>query len=594
MKKINNIVVLVFTGMVAISCSKSWLTPEPLSFYTPENVYQNPEGLAALAVTLKRDLKEETHNTGKSGTKQYQHLVQEFAASDLASPWSQLDFKKLTPNGSAIYNFLNMFDMMYVNIKNANVLITRTKDVEFKTEAEKNAMLAIGLWYRSYWYYRLVNTYGDVPFIGEEISGAKLDFQSHSRSAILKKIQSDLEFAVQWLPTTAAAGDLTKGAANHLLTKVYLANLEFDKAIASASAVINGPYALMSSRFGKDATDTKQNVIWDLHRPENVSLAANKETILATVDRFEGPSDARSSGLFTMRWYGASWFGANVKDSQGKAGMISTAGNAQYEYLGRGNANVRPTGFYQYDIWSYKGANWKNTTDLRRADANWIDNHEYIYNNPTSVDYGKPVNLARLDAPIDTFRFIYAVPQYIIYAPEQVKGLSIVAGGNGDWYIFRLAETYLLRAEAYYWKNQLTQAAEDVNKVRSRAKALDVSPSEVTLEFIMDERGRELFAEEPRHAEMVRISYMLAKQNLQGYTLANFHEKNYYYDRLKRKNPTYDQKINLNGNIADIAPYHVLWPIPSAIITANTKGVINQNKGYDGAENNIAPLENIQ
>lgn len=579
------------TVIMVLSCSKSWLEPEPLSFYTPENVYQNPEGLAALAVTLKRDLKEETHNTGKAGAKQYQHMIQEFAASDLASPWSQLDFYKLTPNGSAVYNFLNMFDMMFVNVKNANVLISRTQDVNFKTEAKKNAMLSIGLWYRAYWYYRLVNTYGDVPFIGEEISGAKLDFYSHSRTAILKKIQSDLEFAVQWLPTSAGAGDITKGAANHLLTKVYLANLEFDKAIASASQVIDGPYALMSSRFGKDANLSSKNVLWDLHRPENVSLPTNKETILATIDRFEGASDSRSLGLYTKRWYSPSYWAAGVLDSEGKAGMVTSG--PLFDTLGRGNANVRLTGFYQYDIWAQHGATWQNTTDLRRADANWIDNHEYKYNNPASKDFGKPVDITKFSSAIDTFRFIYAVPHYKIFAPDQNPAVGMIVGGNGDWYIFRLAETYLLRAEAYFWKGQLTAAAEDINKVRARAKALPVTSSDVNLELVLDERARELFAEEPRHSEMVRISYMLAQQSLQGYTLANFSEKNYYYDRLMRKNPTYTQKINLNNNIANIAPFHILWPIPSAIITANTKGVINQNKGYDGYEGNKAPLETI-
>ena len=92
---------------------------------------------------------------------------------------------------------------------------------------------------------------------------------------------------------------------------------------------------------------------------------------------------------------------------------------------------------------------------------------------------------------------------------------------------------------------------------------------------------------------MVRISFILAAKNLQGYSLANFSEKNYYFDRVKRKNPTYDQKISMLGNVANIAPFHVLWPIPSTVITANTKGVINQNKGYDGAERNVPPIETI-
>jgi len=150
-----------------------------------------------------------------------------------------------------------------------------------------------------------------------------------------------------------------------------------------------------------------------------------------------------------------------------------------------------------------------------------------------------------------------------------------------------------LRAEAYFWKGRLDLAAADINKVRTRAKALPMTAAEVTIDFIMDERARELFTEEPRHSEMVRISFILAAKNLQGYSLANFSEKNYYFDRVKRKNPTYDQKISMLGNVANIAPFHVLWPIPSTVITANTKGVINQNKGYDGAERNVPPIETI-
>jgi len=572
--------------MMTLSCGKSWLNPEPLSFYTPENVYQDPQGLASLGVTLKRDLKKETHNMGDG----IHNLIMDFAASDLGSPWSQLDFYKLTPNNDVYYNFLKMFNSIYGNIKNCNVLISKVESVEFKDEKEKNALLAQGLWFRAYWYYRLVHSYGDVPFIAEEIEGAKLDFQTHSRKAILKKIQSDLEFAVSWLPVSAAAGDLTKGAANHLLTKVYLANLEFDKAIASATEVINGPYALMTERFGKDAANTYRNVLWDLHRPDNISLSSNKETILATIDRFEAPADARSLGLFTMRYYGCSWFQAAVKDSEGKVGMV--ASGPMYDSLGRGNSNVRLTGFYQYDVWSYKGASWQNTTDLRRSDANWVDKHEYLYNNPSSKDFGKPVNPAYFADPLDTFRSIYATPHYKLYVPEQNPAAQ-PGGGNGDWYVFRLAETYLLRAEAYFWKSQLDLAAADINKVRARAKALPLGSDEVTIDFIMDERARELFAEEPRHSEMVRISYMFAEQNLKGYTVANFSEKNYYFDRLKRHNPTYDQKIEMLGNVANIGPFHVLWPIPSTVITANTKGIINQNKGYDGAARNIPPLEEI-
>jgi hypothetical protein len=86
----------------------------------------------------------------------------------------------------------------------------------------------------------------------------------------------------------------------------------------------------------------------------------------------------------------------------------------------------------------------------------------------------------------------------------------------------------------------------------------------------------------------------MAKSNLSGYSLANFSQKNFFYDRVMRYNNTYEKKVQLLGNTANMAPFHVLWPIPSLVITANTKGIINQNVGYDGAERNVEPLMTIE
>jgi starch-binding outer membrane protein, SusD/RagB family len=589
MKRLIHIsLVLAIVLFTQTSCDTGWLKPEPLSFFSPENVFVDKAGFESLLITMRKDLKAEST---ANATLPMPNLTMEFAASDLASPWSQLDFNNLTPNTDQYYRFLTMFTEIYASIKNTNVLISRIDNIKWASEQEKNVILAEALWHRAYWYYRLVNSYGDVPFINEEIQGAKLNFQSHSRWTILSKIQADLEFASQWLPVVTKAGVPSKGAANHLLTKVYLANTEFDKAIEAANRVIAGPYAMMTTRFGIDAAKANRNLIWDLHRSKNFSIAQNTETILASIDRYEAPPGARSAGLYTMRMYNAQWFQPQVLDSQGKPGMV--ASGVMYDSLGRGNANIRPTGYYQYDIWSYKGDNWRTTPDLRRADINWADIHELKYNNPTSIDFGKPVQIKYLAAQVDTFKHVYAMPHYIMYNPMDDPKATPV-GGNGDWYIFRLAETYLLRAEAYFWKGQLALAADDINKIRTRAKALPITSSEVNIDFIVNERARELFAEEPRHSELVRISYIMAKQNLGGYGLTNFSQKNYFYDRVMKYNNTYEKKIQLLGNTASMSPFHVLWPIPSLVITANTQGVINQNVGYNGAEKNIAPLTKIE
>src|SRR5690606_36917850 len=242
-----------------------------------------------------------------------------------------------------------------------------------------------------------------------------------------------------------------------------LANTEFDKAIEAATMVINGPHELMTERFGADAGDGVHDPIWDLHRPENGNIAENTETILAIVDRFDAPPVASSDGLYTMPHYHSAWHASTVRDSQGKHGTV--ASGPVYDSLGRGNSNVRPTPYYQYGLWNRGTSTWENTPDLRRSDPNWKDLDELFYNNPASVDYGKVIDPANFAAPADTFYTLFAMPVYKTMVLEQ-DPMAAPYGGNGDWYVFRLAETYLLRAEAYFWNGQLSEAAEDINIVR--------------------------------------------------------------------------------------------------------------------------------
>lgn len=296
MYKINQSIFWVLVLVVTASCSDDFLSPEPQSFFSPDNVYVDESGLRALIVTMSKDVKSEHYHFASP-------MVTEYAASDLAVPGPQnsrtvKNFPAvLTPSGDGgVMDYPNkLFDLAYNSIRNANTLVSRVDNIEWDSEDIRNQLLAEGYFYRSYWYYRLVNSYGDVPFIGEEITGPKLDFYTHSRWAILDKIQEDMEWAVEWLPESAAPGQATRGAGNHLLAKISLANLDFDNAITATTRVIDGPYALMSERFGIDADDPEKNVIWDLHRPDNINDPANTETIFSVIDRFEDPNGAKTS-----------------------------------------------------------------------------------------------------------------------------------------------------------------------------------------------------------------------------------------------------------------------------------------------------------
>ncbi|MCE6992639.1 RagB/SusD family nutrient uptake outer membrane protein [Dyadobacter sp. CY323] len=586
--------IIVFSLLLLASCSQDWLKPEPLSFYAPENVFVDEAGFESGLVNCRKEMNADNH-----GDRAVHFLALDFMYTDLACSIEQCDFTKNTPSTVGSRSALqNLFLRSYVYIKNANTIISRIDAITWSDPAVRNRILSEAYWFRAYWYYRLVNSYGDIPWIGEELTDAKLDYKSTSRWAILGQLQKDLEFARQWLPATPARlGNVTKGAVNHLLTKIYLANGEFDSAISAATEVINGPYTLMKQRFGVDKNRAYYNLMWDLHRVQNKNLAENSETIYATVDRADqAPAtwwDLR--GTFSMRHFGPSYW--RVLDATGN--RATNWNTVSGDSLGSGDAAVRTNNYFIYSLWAEKNFKWNTTPDLRRSNSNWIEmgaaTAEIATVRDGSPNLGEPLSKKYLPAQADTVETWFSWPYYKTYAPTPKTPYWVQPhGGQGDWYIFRLAETYLLRAEAYYWKGQTGLAAEDINKVRERAKAPLIAASDVTLDYIFDERARELYMEEPRHSEMVRVSFTLAKLGRDGYSLSGITSKNWYHDRVMRYNHFYKAPLfQIFGNTATLLPQHMLWPIPQSVITANTLGRINQNFGYDGAELNEPALETI-
>lgn len=115
----------------------------------------------------------------------------------------------------------------------------------------------------------------------------------------------------------------------------------------------------------------------------------------------------------------------------------------------------------------------------------------------------------------------------------------------------RVAETYLLRAEAYLRKGDQQKAADDINVVRNRAAAKPVTAARVDIDYILDERARELIIEEPRRLTLSRMGKLV--------------------ERVKKYNPR---------SAAGIQPFHELYPIPQKIIDANSGAKMEQNPGY--------------
>jgi len=169
---------------------------------------------------------------------------------------------------------------------------------------------------------------------------------------------------------------------------------------------------------------------------------------------------------------------------------------------------------------------------------------------------------------------------------------------------------YLLLGECYYWKDQPALAADALNEVRTRAGATPLTAADINIGEILDERARELYYEENRHIELVRISYIYAKtgkpcevfggrvyklDNLSGPGGTNSNVKqtgvNFWYDRVVAKSNFYNKGVKHKWAEYKISVHHILWPVPSTVISTNIKGIINQNIGYPGAEKNKTPLK---
>ncbi|SEJ48712.1 Starch-binding associating with outer membrane [Dyadobacter sp. SG02] len=593
---------LLGAGAMISSCKENWLKPEPLSFYEPDLTFKDLGGLKATLVACERNLRLEWY--GDAMPMITESIFSDIAVegtTDKSGPAQNLNLL-ITPDAQLNhidYNRIGWYWLEgYKGIKYANTAISRIDLPTYKNEQEKNELLGAAYFHRAARYYRLTQQFGDVPLILSEINGPKLDFQSTKREVILKKMKEDLEFAEQWVPVVADKGMVNRGSVSHLLTKVNLALGLFDDAIKSATNVIDGgTHKLMTSRFGANASDASRNVIWDLHRPQNKSIATNTEGLMLVIDRLNMEGNVEG-GMLIMRNAVPLWFN-NINTPSGKRGTIDTYGIEidQVVKYGRGIGRLRPTDYSQNQIWDDKN-------DLRHAPGNWIRMEDILYNNPSLKGddnfYGKNLQLKNADGvvlTIDTIRCWFDWPQYKLYVDDPLRVQP--QGGNSDWYVFRLAETYLLRAEAYAWKGDMAKAADDVNAVRTRANCAPLPAGKINIGTILDERARELYFEEPRKTELTRIAYIFAQTgkpapNGKTYTLDKFSDDNYFYDRVMEKNDFYNKGVKTrHADEYTMSPYHVLWPIPQSAIDGNTQGRINQNKGYAGYEKNVPPLTEI-
>ncbi|NDV59692.1 RagB/SusD family nutrient uptake outer membrane protein [Bacteroides sp. 519] len=616
MKKIIHLKVafLLVVAMALHACGSDFLDPKPLSIYTPENVLTDEAGLQAVVDKVLKELRTEycTDQAPFLTNMKYSDVAVD-GSTDKATPWQDLNNQMLPDGKNNDFAFTRIgwyWDNAYFNIKNCNVVISRVADATFKTEERRNEVLGSAYFLRAYRYYMLTLQFGDVPFVVEELTEPKTDFYSTSKESIWVKMIKDLEFSVKHVRegNLVLGGQVTKAACKHLLAKYYLLEGRFDDAIKITSEVIDGGvHQLCTQRFGSDKSIAEKDVVWDMFRIENKSAAENTEGLLMTIDRYA--TEGNTGGVNTM-YNAIPNFGQTgaIKTPNGANGLSDAAKNeiGLVEKYGRGIARVRPTYYSQKQVWVTNGVEDFNDYRHRTDNGNWMTMEMLVYNSPALKKngnewYGKPLQLYNDKNELlckDTIRCWYSWPHYKVWVPDPDRLQP--KGGPGDWYIFRLAETYLLRAEAYIWKGEWEKAAKDINTIRQRSNAQymytanDVENQKIAA--VLDERARELYYEEPRKVELTRMAVIFARTGIAApsgktYTYEKISDDNFWYDRVNEVSDFYNKNVRTPyGNYYTCSPFHIFWPVPSYAINSNSRGVINQNKGYPGTDKNVPAL----
>ncbi|MGJ7031796.1 RagB/SusD family nutrient uptake outer membrane protein [Niabella hirudinis] len=614
---LKGLIPLSFMGLVLAACNKEWLKPKPLSFYEPGIALSDAAGMYATLTACERNMRHEYFgDAAPILTEIIQSEVAVEGTTDKAGPQMDMDIS-LMPDAQLNHTDYTKVGWYwyegYKGIKYANSVISGIDKATFANENQKNEILGAAYFQRAYRYFKLTHQFGDVPFIDKEINEPKYDFYSYDRWSILARMKKELEFAYQWVPEKVDRGRTSKAACGVLLMKVCMALTDFDRAIEIGKEIV-AAHPLMKTRFTTNKSKPNTNLMFDLHSVEAKLDMSNTEGLMYVVSY---PEVDGSDQIQTMRNGVPFWNSGNLKTPDGKAGTsVSVApGETDPEMdlnktYGRGIGRLRPTWYFTNEIWRTD----KEATDMRGIlnKDSWRKMEDLRYNEPKLKStnnpwYGKHFIKPAAMSVEDTIRLWFSWPHYKLFVPDPLQ--TQWRGGETPWYIYRSAEVYLMLAECYYWKNDLGSAAVAMNEVRTRAGATPLTAADINIGEILDERARELYYEENRHIELVRIAYTYAKtgkpceifggrvyklENISGPGGTNSNIKqtgiNFWYDRVVSRSNFYNKGVRHKWAEYKVSVHHILWPVPSKSITTNLKGVINQNIGYPGAENNVKPL----
>ncbi|WP_111307464.1 RagB/SusD family nutrient uptake outer membrane protein [Confluentibacter sediminis] len=543
--------------LVNYSCQDSFLDEKVLDALAPETL-NDKLGYDAAAVGLYNSLSSTFYTTDQDQT--FLGMFQlgtdimwapSGRSNGLARPY--FDYSQLN---STDWGASKVWNGAYKIINNANIIINNAEsgNAVGMSQDEIKAFNGEGRFFRAYAYNMLATLYGGVPLVLVPIDDAKTDFTRASLDEVNTAIVTDLEKAVANLPEVdkaAYAGRANKNMARQLLAEVYLRIGKPDLAEKRCDTIINsGKYSLVKNRYGVRSSEPG-DAFSDMFINGNQRRSQGNTEAIWVLEQ-ENPTDVTggSTGWPQQRRV----WGASYHDLPGME-PTDTLG-------GRGLGRIRLDNWVLYNLY--------DDGDMRNS--KYSIHRQHYFNNTNSkyddirglpVPYGQDVTFTLPDASevkIFAADTIYKNAPYILkwgqFDPRDVFGY----GQFKDFIIMRLGETYLLRAEARFKQSDFDGAAQDINVLRDRAHAPFVDAGDITLDFILDERARELIGEENRRITLVRTGTLVERAK-----------------RLNGTAPLAGGNIETTNGLQD---YNVLLPIPQSEIDLNKDAVLEQNPGY--------------
>lgn len=576
---------------------KKLLKEEPRTSFTPE-FFKTADGIKGGINSIYANLR--TH----WGT---QIFIQLFSGgTDEAIKGAAADVQHwFTFNNPVIKSNTNdyqgFFGAMFTNINTANGVLEYGAGADIPT-ATKTQLLATAKFFRGFCYYYLVTTFGAVPLHTKFNTEATAADAPAPLADIYAQIIKDLTEAAADLPNTPAAGTgkpVTKPVALYLLAKTYLwkgwssvgGTADFTQAYTIAKSVIDNKatYNLdLLPYFGdvfKEGNEYGKEVLMVIDHTKDQKYGGNN----APGTGAGGPGANHSNFMWRPNY-------PNIKAQYpADAGASVTVRDINN---GRPFQRIRPNTRYVLDV-----AFANRATDSRYEgtfQTVWLSNSTQMsVRGSTGATTPRGTLINGVDTSIwmadrlvtsaerSAFKGIIFEPEHLTqpdktpyYAPYTPSYFPSVRKfddstradlndySDRPFILYRFAELYLIAAEAAIKGGATTaDAAAMINVLRTRAArkanqtqaqydanviAQQVDASQMTIDFILDERSRELFAEDTRWWDLSRTKKLVERVKL-------------YNDEAK----------------AGVQDYNMLRPIPQAQIDRVTEGPkYPQNPGY--------------